>query len=64
MPVDLRKAHQINDKAVMEAYDFLGKVKSEADCVARLMEPYKKLTEDEDTDDSVSSKHRTNRQKK
>lgn len=47
MPPELRTAHMKNDACVMEAYGFLGKnkVKSEADCVARLMEMYKKLTE-------------------
>lgn len=42
MPVELRKAHQQNDKAVMEAYGF--PIKSdftESMCVAKLMEMYK-----------------------
>ncbi len=44
MPPELRKAHQQNDKAVMQAYGFWGNVKTESDCVARLMEMYAKMT--------------------
>ncbi len=45
MPPELRKAHQQNDRAVMEAYGFpIGKDFSESDCVARLFEMYQKLT--------------------
>lgn len=46
MPVELRKAHQANDKAVMQAYGFWGKVKTESECVAELMKMYKELTEE------------------
>jgi len=42
MPVELRKAHQENDKAVMEAYGFSTKM-TESECVAELMEMYKTL---------------------
>ena len=45
MPVELRKAHRANDKAVMEAYGFWGRLNSEAACVAELMKMYKALTE-------------------
>ena len=45
MPPELRKAHQLNDKAVMEAYGFWGKIKTESECVAELMKMYQKLTE-------------------
>ena len=45
MPVELRRAHQANDKAVMQAYGFWGSVKTESDCVARLMEMYAGMTE-------------------
>ena len=45
MPVELRKAHRANDKAVMEAYGFWGKLNSEAACVAELMKLYKALVE-------------------
>ena len=45
MPPELRKAHQANDKAVMEAYGFWGKLNSEAACVAELMKMYQKLVE-------------------
>jgi len=43
MPVELRKAHQANDRAVMEAYGFWGKLNSESECVAELMKMYQKL---------------------
>ncbi|MFI3230753.1 MAG: DNA methyltransferase [bacterium] len=42
MPPELRKAHQNNDCAVMEAYGLKVKGTSEADCIAHLMELYKK----------------------
>lgn len=45
MPVELRKAHRANDKAVMEAYGFWGRLNSEAACVAELMKLYKALVE-------------------
>lgn len=44
MPPALRKAHQLNDRAVMEAYGFWGKIKTESECVAELMKMYKNLT--------------------
>ena len=40
MPVELRRAHQHNDKAVMQAYGFWGKLNSESECVAELMKMY------------------------
>lgn len=43
MPPELRKAHQLNDKAVMESYGFWGKVKTESECVAELMKMYQRL---------------------
>ncbi len=45
MPPELRKAHQANDKAVMQAYGFWGKLNSESECVAELMKMYQELTE-------------------
>lgn len=45
MPPELRKAHQENDKAVMRAYGFWGKLNTESECVAELMKMYQKLTE-------------------
>lgn len=45
MPVELRKAHQNNDRAVMQAYGFPIKDFTESDCVAKLLEMYKELTE-------------------
>ena len=44
MPPELRKAHQENDKAVMRAYGFWGKLNTESECVAELMKMYQKLT--------------------
>ena len=41
---DLRKAHQANDRAVMEAYGMWGKVNSESECVAWLFRMYEELT--------------------
>lgn len=43
MPPELRKAHQLNDMAVYEAYGKKWDMKSESDCVAKLMEMYEKL---------------------
>ena len=45
MPPQLRKAHQLNDKAVMDAYGFPIKNFTESDCVAELMKLYKSLSE-------------------
>ncbi|MBQ7047560.1 MAG: class I SAM-dependent DNA methyltransferase [Clostridia bacterium] len=45
MPPELRKAHQANDKAVMQAYGFWGKLNTESECVAELMKMYQKLTQ-------------------
>ena len=43
MPIELRRAHQANDRAVMRAYGFSTSM-SESDCVARLFEMYQLLT--------------------
>ncbi len=45
MPPELRKAHQANDKAVMQAYGFDYKTMTESECVAELMKMYQGLTE-------------------
>lgn len=46
MPPELRRAHQQNDRAVMEAYGFpISRDFTESDCVARLFEMYKQLTQ-------------------
>ena len=45
MPADLRKAHQENDKAVMEAYGFRKDI-SESECVAELFRLYQDLTKE------------------
>lgn len=44
MPTELRKAHQVNDRAVMQGYGFSIREMSEADCVAELMKMYQALT--------------------
>ena len=44
MPVDLRKAHQDNDRAVMAAYGFNVKTMTESQCVAELFKMYQELT--------------------
>ena len=45
MPSELRKAHQENDRAVMQAYGFSVKNMTESKCVAELMKMYQKLVE-------------------
>lgn len=44
MPPELRKAHQLNDLAVMQAYGF-DRTITESECVAALMRMYQALTE-------------------
>ena len=50
MPVELRRAHQANDKAVMEAYGLTKVVDgkktwlTESETVAKLFEMYKEMT--------------------
>ena len=43
MPVELRKAHQDNDRAVMQAYGFDVKTMTESQCVAELFKMYKSI---------------------
>lgn len=43
MPPEIRKAHQQNDRAVMEAYGFSVKEMTESKCVAELMKRYQEL---------------------
>lgn len=43
MPPELHKAHQANDFAVMNAYDF-DKMIAESECVVKLMKMYQRLT--------------------
>ena len=45
IPPELRKAHQNNDHAVMQAYGFSVKDMTESKCVAELMKLYQALTE-------------------
>ena len=47
MPPELRKAHQDNDRAVMEAYGFPVKNFTESDCVAKLFELYQEYVKGE-----------------
>lgn len=44
MPPELRKAHQQNDRAVMQAYGFDIKTTTETSCVAELMKLCQELT--------------------
>lgn len=44
MPDDLRKAHQLNDAAVMRAYGFSIKDMNETSCVEALMNMYQQIT--------------------
>jgi hypothetical protein len=44
MPIELRKAHMQNDKAVMQAYGLSIKGTTEESCVAKLMRMYQKIT--------------------
>ena len=43
MPVELRKAHQENDRAVMSAYSFSVRTMTESQCVAELFKLYQEL---------------------
>ncbi len=45
MPPELRKAHQDNDRAVMQAYGFSVKNMTESSCVAELMKMYQALVQ-------------------
>ncbi|MCR4664130.1 MAG: methylase [Paludibacteraceae bacterium] len=44
MPPELRRAHQDNDRAVMEAYGFDWRTMTESDCVAELFKLYQAMT--------------------
>lgn len=44
MPSDLRKAHQLNDKMVWEAYGKKWNINSESECVSKLLELYNQYT--------------------
>ena len=50
MPPELRKAHKLNDEAVLQAYGFVKNI-SEEECVAKLMEMYKELVKKENKKD-------------
>ena len=47
MPPELRKAHQQNDRAVMQAYGFSVKNTTESSCVAELMKLYQQLVDEQ-----------------
>ena len=47
MPPELRKAHQNNDRAVMQTYGMPVRGTTESSCVAQLMKMYQKLVEQE-----------------
>ena len=47
MPPELRRAHQNNDRAVMEAYGFDWRNMTESECVAELFKLYSKLVDEE-----------------
>ena len=47
MPPELRTAHQLNDKAVWEAYGKKWTINIESECVAELMKMYQELTKKE-----------------
>lgn len=49
MPIELRRAHQANDRAIMAAYGFPTTM-TESDCVARLLEMYQQIRKHEKTD--------------
>ena len=44
MPPELRKAHQENDRAVMQAYGFSVKEMTESSCIAALMKLYQEMS--------------------
>lgn len=46
MPPELRKAHQANDRAVMQAYGFDIKTMTESACVAELMRIYEEMVKE------------------
>ena len=45
MSPELRKAHQNNDRVVMQAYEFNVKTMTESECVAELMKMCQAITE-------------------
>ena len=45
MPLELRRAHQANDRAVMQAYGLTPGKTTESDCVAHLFSLYQSLTQ-------------------
>lgn len=47
MPLELRRAHTENDKAVMLAYSFSTKM-TESECISEVMKLYQKLVEEKD----------------
>ena len=56
MPADLLTAHQLNDRAVMEAYGFDLDM-TESDIVSELMKMYKDLVEAEKNEENLNGEH-------
>lgn len=61
MPPELRRAHQNNDRAVMEAYGFDWRKMTESECVAELFKLYQKLVDAESANSPISSPKRRGR---
>lgn len=47
MPIDLRKAHEENDKAVLKAYGFKGREIGGSELVEKIMVLYNKIINEE-----------------
>ncbi len=63
MPPELRKAHQANDRAVMEAYGLDVKTTTESSCVAHLFELYQNLVDAEEAKEMDVTKTKRTRKK-
>lgn len=62
MPPELRKAHQDNDKAVMQAYGFTKDhpaFSSESACVAELMKMYQQKVQELEQQEATKKKKTT-----
>ena len=54
-PPELRRVHQNDDRAVMEAYGFDWRTMTESECVAELFKLYQKLVDAESAKSPLSS---------
>ena len=61
MPPELRRAHQNNDRAVMEAYGFDWRNMTESECVAELFKLYSKLVDEEKATAAPARRKRSTR---